>query len=154
RGRSKRWLEDPGHTIWVDEVADINGRTALVAARFRLDPWLKPGGFVSQTFRRGHLKNDPGRHVNKTESFARVQRVWQTTAAFSDRVQKRIEEVKEPLRIRFEGRASKALAASNAYLLEANQATRISVVWDGNNLVVAENLKRLRRQMACAEDEL
>ncbi len=50
RGRSKKWVtENLGGTIWIDEVADINGRVALIAVKLDLEHWLS-GEFIS-TFR-------------------------------------------------------------------------------------------------------
>lgn len=49
QGRSKEWAEKVNETIWIDEIADINGRVALIAGRFDLEYWLN-GEFIS-TFR-------------------------------------------------------------------------------------------------------
>jgi len=39
--RSKRWAIDERHTtIWIDEIADVNGRIALIAGKFDLEPWI------------------------------------------------------------------------------------------------------------------
>jgi CRISPR-associated Csx11 family protein len=50
QGRSKEWAtEKVNETIWIDEVADINGRIALIAGRFDLEHWLN--GELISTFR-------------------------------------------------------------------------------------------------------
>ena len=52
-GRAKIWLEDPGETIWLDEVSDKNDRLALIVGQFDLRKWLSGefvGTFASQTF--------------------------------------------------------------------------------------------------------
>ncbi len=38
--RAKEWGETLNTTIWLDEVADLNGRVALVVGQFDLEPWL------------------------------------------------------------------------------------------------------------------
>lgn len=38
--RSERWTGDLKTTIWIDEVADANGRLALIVGKFGLEPWL------------------------------------------------------------------------------------------------------------------
>ena len=54
-------------TIWTDEVADDNGRFALVVGRFALDGWLD--GTLIPT-------------MLKSASFARIRRCWDTTRQF------------------------------------------------------------------------
>lgn len=50
RGRSENWVKkNLDTTIWIDEVADINGKVALIIAQLDLEHWLS-GEFVS-TFR-------------------------------------------------------------------------------------------------------
>ncbi len=38
--RTKRWLDELHTTVWIDEVADTNGRIALIVGRFGLESWL------------------------------------------------------------------------------------------------------------------
>lgn len=50
QGRSKDWAtKNLDKTIWIDEVADINGRVALIAGRFDIEHWLN--GMLISTFR-------------------------------------------------------------------------------------------------------
>ena len=57
QGRSKNWAtKELNETIWVDEVADINGRVALISGKFDLVHWLN--GELISTFR--NPKNDCG----------------------------------------------------------------------------------------------
>ena len=49
QNRSQDWVDDLNTTIWVDEVADINGRIALITGRFDLKQWLN--GELISTFR-------------------------------------------------------------------------------------------------------
>jgi len=41
--RSQEWAETLTHTIWMDEISDINGRIALVVGQFVLKEWLAGG---------------------------------------------------------------------------------------------------------------
>ena len=43
--RAKIWLYSPEQTIWMDEVADINGRVALVVGHFEISAWLSGEAF-------------------------------------------------------------------------------------------------------------
>jgi len=60
-------------TIWTDEVADNNGRLALVVGRFVLDDWLS-GKLVAT------MLVAPG--ISKNPSPARIRRIWETTRRF------------------------------------------------------------------------
>ncbi len=52
--RAKDWIENPNdETIWLDEVADKNGRVALIVGQFNLKEWISGrlvSTFVSRTF--------------------------------------------------------------------------------------------------------
>lgn len=79
-GRAQEWWANPEATIWMDEVADVNGRLCLIVARFEIDGWLKSEGFI------GSLPVDSPESTQapqrKVASFARLQRVWETTRSF------------------------------------------------------------------------
>lgn len=45
--RAKAWTENLPTTIWIDEVADTNGRLALIVGRFELESWLTGEAFNS-----------------------------------------------------------------------------------------------------------
>lgn len=49
RGRSEDWIKKHNKTIWIDEIADTNGRVALIAGKFDLKHWQN-GNLIS-TFR-------------------------------------------------------------------------------------------------------
>ncbi|MDI9418268.1 MAG: hypothetical protein QM438_11085 [Euryarchaeota archaeon] len=76
--RSKEWAtEKLNTTIWIDEVADINGRLALIVGNFGLSKWLS-GDLV-----RTMTVCDPsGNVIVKNPSFARLRRIWETTQKF------------------------------------------------------------------------
>ena len=68
----------------MDEVADENGRLALLVGKFDLTHWLK--GDLVQTLL---VVCDPANngYERKNPSFARIQRVWRTTQRFWHTVQ-------------------------------------------------------------------
>jgi len=76
----KTWLSDPTKTIWLDEIADHNGRIALIVAKFGLESWLS--GDLVQTMLVKAVANDPNACVPKNPSPARLRRVWETCQAF------------------------------------------------------------------------
>lgn len=62
KGRSKEWIQKRDNaTIWIDEVADINGKISLVIAQFDLKDWLN--GKMISTLR--NPKNDSLPTFNK-----------------------------------------------------------------------------------------
>ncbi|MHA1197025.1 MAG: CRISPR-associated protein Csx11 [Promethearchaeota archaeon] len=59
--RLQTWLENPENTIWLDEIADHNGRVALILGMFDLKNWLSGdllNTFVSQKFSSWKEKNE------------------------------------------------------------------------------------------------
>lgn len=74
------WKSDPSQTIWIDEIADHNGRVALIVGKFGLDDWLS--GDLVQTMLVRAIENDPGKCVPKNPSPARLRRVWETCQRF------------------------------------------------------------------------
>lgn len=83
--RTQRWREHPSTTIWMDELADDNGRVAMLVGKFGLDDWLS--GDMIRTL----LVKDPGdnaTYVPKNASPARLRRVWETCQAFWQTAQK------------------------------------------------------------------
>ncbi len=87
--RIKSWMEDSGDTIWMDEIADHNGRVALLAGKFGLDDWLS--GEMVQTMLVKAVPNSPADCRPKNPSPARLRRVWETCLRFwTDTVEKKI----------------------------------------------------------------
>jgi hypothetical protein len=67
-GRAKKWHASRlAESIWIEEVADANGRAALVCGKFDLSKWLS-GEMIEA--------------MGKNASFARIQRCWETTEEF------------------------------------------------------------------------
>lgn len=80
QSRIDAWKKDPTSTIWMDEVADGNGRVALLVGKFGLDGWLS--GDLVQTLLVKAAEDDPNRCEPKNPSPARLRRVWETTQRF------------------------------------------------------------------------
>ncbi|MDW8069242.1 MAG: CRISPR-associated protein Csx11 [Anaerolineae bacterium] len=73
------WRNNPQSTIWIDEIADVNGRVALLVGRFGLEDWLS--GDRVQTML---VRADPANNIftPKNPSPARLRRVWETCQRF------------------------------------------------------------------------
>ncbi len=132
--RSKKWMNNADgslkRTIWTDEVADSNGRLALVVGRFVLDGWLD--GALIPT-------------MQKSASFARIQRCWRTTQEFWQEVEKKLPELVgedsgSRLKLTPENRLQDKLGPSHVYDLELN-GRHLSVVWTGERFITADNLE-------------
>lgn len=151
--RSQQWVRSglQGPTIWTDEAADVNGRTALVAGRFDLDPWLD--GTLIRTLSVGNKE----RFREKNPSFARVRRVWETTAGFwqatRDKALLEIVNRSGPAgpRLRIRGSIQFApghdsLGLYHVYDLILGGRT-LSAVWDpaDKSFISADNLRYLAR---------
>ena len=78
--RIAAWQQDPRRTIWMDELADANGRVALIVGKFGLDDWLS--GDLVQTLLVRAAQNDPAHCVPKNPSPARLRRIWETCQRF------------------------------------------------------------------------
>ncbi len=85
--RAQAWAVNLGSaflgTIWLDEVADANGRLALIVGQFDLTHWLEGTLVRSLAVRtpnnqNGHTEDE----VAKNPSFARLRRIWETTRRF------------------------------------------------------------------------
>lgn len=129
-------------TIWIDEVADKNGRLALIVGKFELTEWLN--GNMIQTL----LVTKPPDYHQKNPSFARIQRVWRTTQKFWKQVEEQdIPSVVKPDHQRVEivvsfKEGNKPLEGKyHAYDAEMN-GRRITLVWDSEKqcLLTSVNL--------------
>lgn len=86
--RAKEWALNLGQvsdTIWTDEVADANGRLALLTGHFELTHWLS-GNLVRTLAVRAPKDDHTSRDVFKNPSFARLRRIWETTRKFWEEV--------------------------------------------------------------------
>jgi hypothetical protein len=156
-GRAREWFDHQDTTIWIDEVADINGRMCLIVGRMDLSNWLSPDGHI-----RSLLVKPPegtNKAITKTPSFARIRRIWETTRAFWLDIEKDIERPEivgyagPRLKIagNFESETErKVIREFNAYEAEIvpkdqpSSGIRLSIFYAGNNsFVVIDNLQRL-----------
>lgn len=155
--RSQRWATyQPDQTIWNDEVADVNGRIALIAGQFDLRHWLD-GGLLQTLFviAPHDPQNTNGNPVTtKTPSFSRLRRIWETTHSFWNEIQaeilQRLSDDRRRLKIYLD--AIPRLGPFHAYDLTVG-ASELSVVWVPQEnslegyLVSIDNLGYLARQL-------
>ena len=144
--RAKAWVSNLHTTIWTDEVADDNGRLALVVGRYNLDRWLD--GTMVQTL----LVTDSvgGSATPKNPSFARLRRVWETTRAFWQETSARLQDValvgeREPrLAIQPQDADKLDLGPFHTYELVV-AGVRLSVLWDApkHDFITCDNLAYL-----------
>ncbi len=131
-------------TIWLDEVADENGRLALIVGKFDLSGWLN--GDMIQTLL---VVCDPAnKYESKNPSFARIQRVWRTTQQFWQNVQNedisavaRREQQRLAIAVTNADQLRQELGPYHVYDAEIN-GRRLSLVWDNESghLLTADNL--------------
>jgi hypothetical protein len=160
--RAQVWLtQHPHRTIWADEVADVNGRFALLVGRFDLSQWLD--GTLVRTMDiavpdPGERKDcqQVGKSTSKNPSPARVRRVWETTCRFWTEIQDRaIPDLLAPHRPRVvmvprnPSELDSALGGYHTYELSIGGQI-IGVVWDpqAKVLIPTEYLRDLARRLA------
>ena len=126
--RAKRWSnqEDTSfeQTVWIDEVADINAGVALIVSRFVLDDWLN-GKLIAT--------------LQKSDSFARIQRCWETTRTFWKEIEQNIlpkeSGTQKQMRLMIQptnaAHLQKSLANYHTYELDT-KGIRIGVCWDAD----------------------
>jgi len=156
-GRAKEWNnKDKSKTIWIDEVADNNGRICLITGKLDISEWLTPEGHVRTLF----VKPPNGKSsqdVQKKPSFARLRRIWETTKKFWEEVEhgfdSTIGRVENRLVITGNGNKINELITNNVYEMEIDR-TRASVFYSENgHFIIIENLKRLARKMGCKAEQ-
>ncbi len=151
--RSQEWVTSQmDRTIWTDEVADANGRLALILGQFDLMHWLD--GSMLQTLLLIAPRNAEKEPVSKSPSFSRLRRIWETTRTFWEEVQteslKHLKDDRRRLKIYFEGALN--LAPYHVYDLVIGP-TDLSVVWVPSQdsqpgyLISADNLGYIARQL-------
>jgi len=162
--RTREWATNIGRvflsTIWLDEVADKNGRLALIVGTFGLDHWLDGTLVRSLAVRSPKNVSDKTKteEIAKTPSFARLRRIWETTRRFWEETLKGIKNnLAERPRLFLRGSVQDgSLGPYHAYELEI-QGRKVAVLWvppdakddDGNDLPyrggfwVIENLEYL-----------
>jgi CRISPR-associated Csx11 family protein len=157
--RSIEWAKNLNTTIWIDEVADINSRLALVVGQLAIDDWLKPDGMIKTLLVKPLTAGSTA--ATKNVSFARLQRVWETTRLFWEDVassmDKQVGKVSPRLRIEAEYRSSSqesdTLGVSHSYEIKVeNQRLSLVCVKEGEFLT-AENLHYLAKLLNAREED-
>lgn len=161
--RSREWATVKSEeTIWTDEVADANGRLALVVGRFYLERWLD-GTLLDTLFLipPGDPNNKSAKPVtSKSPSFSRLRRIWETTRRFWQEVreevwQKLIDD-RRRLKIRLSSRPN-TLGDFHVYDLSLG-AVDLDVVWvphqgqEAGFLLSASNLGYIARQLGAGKE--
>lgn len=151
KGRVAEWLQDQSKTIWLDEVADSNGRLALITGTFDLANWLD--GSLVETL----LVQEPtnGTAVSKNPSFARLRRIWQTTQTFWQETQTTAHQTLTDARRRLTLQLANQprLTQYQVYELDLHGRSRMSVLWDGQHLISTDNLSYTAKQLGIKPEE-
>ncbi len=142
--RSREWVKNLNTTIWMDEVADQNGRVALIVGKFDLTHWID-GTLVRSLAVR--TPNDQNGHttdeVAKNPSFARLRRIWETTKNFWEKILDNAKEnIKVDRRLYLDVEIeSGELGPYHAYEIIL-KGVKIPVLWDpdGGRLWIIDNL--------------
>jgi len=152
--RAQEWAQKGLEgTIWMDEVADDNGRVALLVGRLGLEGWLD--GALLETIQ-------VTRNVTKMPSPARLYRIAETARAFWEKVNHNLaREVVKQLRQRlfrlalYPSDRPDYLGDFHACELDVNGVT-LSVVWDPPNgrFLTVENLNYFVQRWRRDLDEL
>ncbi|BCX03238.1 MAG: hypothetical protein KatS3mg053_1176 [Candidatus Roseilinea sp.] len=156
-GRSQRWAtSETDRTIWIDEVADTNGRFALIVGQFDLTHWLDGSLLQSLLLIAPHdPQNTNNKPVtSKTPSFSRLRRIWETTRRFWHEVQEeallKLRDDRRRLKIYLDQPPN--LGPFHVYDLVVGP-TDLSVVWvppqngAAGHLLTADNLGYIARQL-------
>ena len=151
RGRAKEWYQDRSNTIWIEEVADKNGRICLITGKLDISGWLDPDGHVKTLFVKPPNEN-AGELFQKNPSFARLRRIWETTKTFWKEVKHDIESAvgNNNKRLIINGEITNKngnLSQNNVYEIEINR-TKATVFYPGNDqLIIIENPEWLAHKM-------
>ncbi len=146
QSRVQPWLENPNSTIWLEEVADSNGRMALLTGQFPLDHWLNGELVESLALGINERREQP---VPKYASFPRIQRIWRTTQAFWREIEDKIKEknLADNRRLKISLANQPNSQANMTYELNLLGRTRMSVIWDGSYLISIDNLGYIAVQL-------
>ena len=150
--RSQAWASKQSHeTIWIDEVADTNGRLALIVGQFDLKGWLE-GNLLDSLL---VIAPNEGTTTTKTASFSRVQRIWQTTRQFWQDTRAKLAQLllDDRRRVLLYLDQAPDLGPFHVYELDLGAVT-LSVVWypqqadgQGGYLISADNLNAVARRL-------
>lgn len=149
--RAREWAtQDLNNTVWLDEVADINGRAALIVGQFDLDKWLD--GTYVKTLAVTEPQN--GKADLKNPSFARLHRVWETTRAFWRSVldEANLPRISGRLVIQSSDTSDLGLGPYHAYDLLLGP-TRLGVLHRNGDLITVANLCYTAKQLGAKSDQ-
>ncbi|EKQ67319.1 CRISPR-associated protein, Csx11 family [Leptolyngbyaceae cyanobacterium JSC-12] len=147
------------NTIWIDEVADENGRLALIVGQFNLNNWLN-GEMIKSLLAVCNPASDTNKKpsfISKEPSFARIQRVWETTQRFW---QKALTDIPDGQLPKIKGRL--IIEPSNLIQFRLQRygnydlvlgMTRLSVLHDNGKLITTDNLRYLAKQLGAKSGE-
>lgn len=149
-GRSKKWKGKQESTIWIDEVADSNGKICLLVGKLEIADWLKENGYIKTLLVKLPGDNEKDK---KTPSFARISRVWRTTKKFWEevkindldiyRIDKRIKVFTE-----FKPDESNKIQINNSYEAVSEDDIRFTIFYAGNNeYIIIENLELIAKKI-------
>jgi len=153
KGRMQEWMRGLNNaaqsrpTIWTNEVADKNGRLALLVGEFNLEGWLS--GDLVQTMLVKVEQNNPGGCTPKNPSPARLRRVWETTQRFWETALDEKDSNGNPLlppappRLILSGKLQKNQGAPDPQEQPICELLvkgfKLSVVWHEGQLIVCDN---------------
>ncbi|OKY74499.1 MAG: hypothetical protein BM485_13680 [Desulfobulbaceae bacterium DB1] len=163
RGIAEEWATEKlgEFTVWTDEVADRNERLALITGSFDLHHFLDNHFYPSQVENRKNCA-DSFQKGARSQSFARLRRVWEVTRQFWREITDSIEKVtlRKGPRLQIMGKLEAGKEDTNqmpgkfhAYELLLKGVIKMNVVWDPihNNgqgrFISADNLEYLANQL-------
>lgn len=150
--RSQAWASRQAHeTIWIDEVADTNGRLGLIVGQFDLAGWLE-GNLLDTLL---VIAPNEGMTTTKTASFSRIQRIWQTTRQFWQETNTTLAQLLSDDRRRLLLYLDHQLDLGPFHVYELDIGTvTLNVVWyppqtdgSGGYLISCDNLNALARKL-------
>lgn len=85
KSRMQQWMLNPAHTIWLGELADTNGRIAIITGQFEMSKWLN--GNLVESMRIQYPPHDPDDYPNYLEAkkFGWTQQRELTPSELQDR---------------------------------------------------------------------
>jgi hypothetical protein len=140
------------NTIWLEEIADDNGRLALVVGRFFPECFLELDFLPDKK-----QENVNNKKMSSAEAFARQRRIWETCREFWHSVEKDIgtlilsdhTENRERLHIKVTTAKANGLSGPaelskyHAYELLID-GIRLTAMWTGDGFITLENLQGFR----------
>lgn len=159
--RSRLWAtgQQGENTIWTNEVADANGRLALIVGSFELEQWLD-GSELESTFLTSPAEAlKPEVAESKSTSFTRIHRIWETARRFWGEARSDIVQLlsDDRRRLKIDIDKSSDLGPFHVYALDLGP-TELDVVWvpackeRPSYLLSADNVCYVARQLGAPEN--